>query len=94
MMDGRERREEMARFKVGDRAKFVKSRLREFEKRTYLGRKGIVVEVDENTRRTDGTYGEMVRIAFIDGSILNVRDDARNAIHYTSLDKEERYGVH
>ena len=74
----------MSRFKIGDRAKFIKSRLRKYERVSYVGRKGIVTEVIENTRRPDGTYGEMIRISYIDGSVLSVRDDARNAIHYTN----------
>ena len=74
----------MSRFKIGDRAKFTKSSngSNKYQSKYYIGRKGIVTEVDENARRPDETYGEMVRISFTDGSILNVRDDARNAIHY------------
>lgn len=72
----------MSRFKVGDRATFYKLEwMPEWQKKEYLGRVGIVTEVVHYNKLPDGTTGDMVRIAYTDGSIKNIRAMAKHAMH-------------
>lgn len=71
----------MARFAIGDRAKFHKMGwMPEWQRRQYLGRVGIVIEVMENVPLPDGKRGEMIRIAYTEGSIRNIRAMAKDAM--------------
>jgi len=71
----------MARFQIGDRAKFHKlGWMPEWQRKMYLGRVGIVIEVLENMPLPDGKRGEMIRLAYVDGSIRNIRAMAKDAM--------------
>jgi len=69
----------MARFAIGDRAKFIKSP-KHYQGKAYVGKVGIVTEVFDNTTLPDGTKGEMIRISYVDGPIRSVNDMAKHAI--------------
>lgn len=72
----------MSRFHIGDRAKFHKLPwMPEWQRKQYLGRIGIVTEVMENVPTPDGKRGDMIRIAYTDGSVKNILSMAKHVMH-------------
>lgn len=72
----------MRRFKIGDRATYHKlPHMLKHERDMYLGRIGIVTEVENDSVLDDGTIGEVIRISYTTGKILNIKSPAKYAMH-------------